>query len=382
MKIVIAPDSYKESLTAKQVCQAIETGFKRVFPDAQYVSMPLADGGEGTVQSLIDASNGQLIKLTVSGPLGPPVDAFYGLMGDDTNTAVIEMAAASGLHHVPISQRDPKYTSSRGTGEIILAALDSGVKKIIIGLGGSATNDGGIGMLSALGVLFTDIDNYPVAINGAGLQNIQHIDISGIDVRLSNCEILVACDVNNPLCGKQGASQIFGPQKGATVADIKVLDDGLRHFANCIERDLGADIINKTGAGAAGGMAAALMAFTHAKLKPGIEIVLQAVNLQSEMKGCQLVITGEGCIDAQTIHGKTPMGVAQLAKKFNIPVIGIAGSLGNNHQAVYQCGIDAVFSTTPAAMGLPQAFAEASINVANVAENIAQLWALKIKTSK
>ncbi|WP_160063220.1 glycerate kinase [Psychromonas sp. L1A2] len=377
MKIVIAPDSFKESLTAKEVCIAIETGFKRVFPEATYCLIPVADGGEGTVQSLVDATQGEILNLQVTGPISESVDAFYGLLGDGSHTAVIEMAAASGLHHVPVHLRDPKLTSSYGTGELIKAALDHGATKIIIGLGGSATNDGGIGMLSALGVSFLDKDNQNIVANGAGLQHIKSINIDGLDTRLSNCEILVACDVDNPLCGNHGASHVFGPQKGATPEDIQLLDDALKHYGDCIKQQFNIDVLNQAGAGAAGGMGAALMAFTNATLKPGIDLVLEAVQLNHYMDKTDLVITGEGRIDNQTIYGKTPMGVAKIAKQFDIPVIGIAGSLGKNHQAVYGCGIDAVFAAVPGAITLQQAFAEAHDNVANVAENIAKIFALK-----
>jgi len=379
MKIVIAPDSFKESLTAKEVCIAIENGFRRVFPQAEYCCVPVADGGEGTVQSLVDATNGQIQTLTVTGPLGKPVSAFYGLLGDNSHTAVIEMAAASGLHHVPDSLRDPKKTSSYGTGELIKAALDQGSKKIIIGLGGSATNDGGIGMLAALGIQFTDQHEHSIDANGAGLASIENINIDALDPRLSDCEVLVACDVDNPLCGERGASAVFGPQKGATSADIETLDNGLRHYGKCIQEQFNIDVLHQAGAGAAGGMGAALLAFTNAQLKPGIELVLDAVNLQGYMSNTDLVITGEGRIDEQTIYGKTPMGVAKVAKNDAIPVIAVAGSLGHNHQKVYECGIDAVFSATPGAMSLQQAFAQANDNLENLAENIAHIWQLKSK---
>ena len=379
MKIVIAPDSFKESLTAKQVCTAIETGFKRVFPDAIYCSVPVADGGEGTVQSLVDATQGEIIELSVTGPLGLPVKAFYGLLGDNSQTAAIEMAAASGLHHVPIESRDPKKTSSYGTGELIKAALDKGVNKIIIGLGGSATNDGGIGMLTALGIVFKDQENNKIETNGAGLHDIKKINVDGLDPRLKQCEIMVACDVDNPLCGELGASHVFGPQKGATVKDIEYLDKGLKHYGDCINQQFGIDVLSQAGAGAAGGMGAALLAFTGAQLKPGIELVLEAVQLKQYMQSTDLVLTGEGRIDHQTVFGKTPMGVAKIAKQFDIPVIGVAGSLGKNHQAVYECGIDAVFAAIPGAMSLQQAFADANNNLENLAENIAQMWSLKLK---
>ncbi|TEW53781.1 glycerate kinase [Psychromonas sp. RZ22] len=378
MKIIIAPDSFKESLTAKQVCVAIETGMKRVIKHAEYHLIPVADGGEGTVQSLVDATDGKIVNLTVTGPLSAPVQAFYGLLGNNSDTAVIEMAAASGLHHVAEHLRDPKQTSSYGTGELIKAALDNGVSKIIIGLGGSATNDGGIGMLSALGVTFIDKDGNEIEANGDGLQKIHQINIDALDKRLASCEILVACDVDNPLCGERGASHVFGPQKGATKEDIQLLDKALKHYGECIQQQFNIDVLNQAGTGAAGGIGAALIAFTNATLKPGIELVLEAVQLKQCIHDADLVITGEGRIDGQTIYGKTPMGVAKIAKQFDIPVIAVAGCLGDKHQAVYGCGIDAVFAATPGAMTLQQAFANASVNLENVSENIAKLWSIKI----
>lgn len=378
MKIVIAPDSFKESLTAYEVCIAIEAGFKRVYPHAEYIKIPVADGGEGTVQSLVDATQGQIIKLPVTGPLNLPVEAFYGILGN-SKTAVIEMAAASGLHHVPMHLRDPKITTSFGTGELICAALDAGVNKIIIGLGGSATNDGGMGMLSALGVRFTDEQHNVLEASGATLQKIKHINVDAVDPRLANCEILVACDVDNPLCGELGATQIFGPQKGASKSDVELLDAGLLHYSECIKQQLNVSVATIPGAGAAGGMGAALLAFTNASLKPGIELVLSAVGFSQHMTGTDLVITGEGRIDNQTIHGKTPVGVAKIAKQFSIPVIGVAGCLGNNHQAVYDHGIDAVFAAIPGAMTLEQAFKGAAKNVTNIAENIAKMCNIHLR---
>jgi len=371
MKIVIAPDSFKESLTAKQVCNAIEAGLKRVFSDAQYVSVPVADGGEGTVQSLVDATQGKIVNLSVTGPLGTPVQAFYGILGDK-QTAVIEIAAASGLDLVPSELRDPKLTSSYGTGELIKTALDQGIDKLIIGLGGSATNDGGIGLLAALGAKFIDKDGQQLSTNGAALQRIKKIDVSSLDKRFVACELSIACDVDNPLCGPLGASAIFGPQKGASAEDISLLDSGLLHYSQIIKDQFGLDLKDKPGSGAAGGMALALLAFSNATMKTGIELVLETVKLSEQLEDADLVLTGEGRIDEQTIHGKTPMGVAQLAKQFNLPVIAIAGCLGENHQAVYQCGIDAAFAATPKAMSLQEAFDTATENVTNLAENIAK----------
>lgn len=375
MKVVIAPDSFKESLTAKQVCDAIQAGLARVWHDAKFVAIPVADGGEGTVQSLVDATQGRLVEVKVMGPQGKRVEAFYGMLGDN-QTAVIEMAAASGLHHVPVAQRDPKLTTSFGTGELIRHALDQGVTKLIIGLGGSATNDGGVGMLAALGARFTNADGDPIQLTGGGLRELTHIDLQDFDPRLQNCDILVACDVNNPLCGDKGASAVFGPQKGATPEDVQLLDGVLRQFGLLTEKVTGKMVLESAGAGAAGGMGAALLAYTQARLRPGIEIVLETVQLAHQVSDADLVITGEGRIDSQTVHGKTPMGVAKVAKRFDVPVLALCGCTGDNYQAVYQCGIDAVFAAVPRAMSLDDALKESDFNLADLAENVARLWVL------
>lgn len=376
MKVVIAPDSFKESLTAKQVSDAIKEGLARVWPDAEFVTVPVADGGEGTVQSLIDATQGEQVFTTVLGPLGNEVQAFYGILGDG-ETAVIEMAEASGLHLVPTDARDPKLTSSFGTGQLIKHALERGMQRLIIGLGGSATNDGGVGMLAALGVKFLDESGNAIATNGGGLIHLASIDVSGLDPRLAQCEVLVACDVNNPLCGEKGASAIFGPQKGATPSDVATLDNALHKFGTLTEKVTGKQVLTREGAGAAGGMGAALLGYTPARLQPGIEIVLETVKLAEHVADADIVFTGEGRIDHQTAHGKTPMGVAKVAKQFNLPVIALAGCVGDNFQAVYQCGIDAVFPCVPRAMSLADAMSEADTNVANLAENVARLWVMK-----
>ncbi|EGS7960383.1 glycerate kinase [Vibrio cholerae] len=375
MKVVIAPDSFKESLTAKQVCDAIQAGLARVWHDAKFVAIPVADGGEGTVQSLVDATQGRLVEVKVMGPQGKRVEAFYGMLGDN-QTAVIEMAAASGLHHVPLAQRDPKLTTSFGTGELIRHALGQGVTKLIIGLGGSATNDGGVGMLAALGARFTNADGDPIQLTGGGLRELTHIDLQDFDPRLQHCDILVACDVNNPLCGDKGASAVFGPQKGATPEDVQLLDGALRQFGLLTEKVTGKMVLESAGAGAAGGMGAALLAYTQARLRPGIEIVLETVQLAYQVSDADLVITGEGRIDSQTVHGKTPMGVAKVAKRFDVPVLALCGCTGDNYQAVYQCGIDAVFAAVPRAMSLEDALKESDFNLADLAENVARLWVL------
>lgn len=377
MKIIIAPDSYKESLTAMEVATAIETGFRHIIPNAEYYKLPMADGGEGTVQSLVDATNGTIIQHPVTSPLGQSVMGFYGLFGDG-KTAVIEMAAASGLHLVPNEQRNPLKTTSFGTGELIKAALDRKVEKIIIGIGGSATNDGGLGMLQALGVKMQDHHGNELAYGGEALADLATIDCSTIDPRLAHVQLEVACDVNNPLCGEHGASYVFGPQKGATPAMVAHLDRCLDHYANIIQQQLGVDVKDKPGAGAAGGLGAALLGFLGAELRSGIEIVMDAVQFEQKLSDADLVITGEGRIDSQTIHGKTPIGVARVAKKHQLPVIAIAGCLSNDYHVVHQHGIDAAFSVVPRSMTLADALQDARINVETSARNVASLLAINL----
>lgn len=370
MKIIIAPDSYKESLSAEEVANQIEAGFREVFPDAEYVKLPMADGGEGTVAALVATTHGRIVKKTVTGPLGQPVEAFYGLTGDG-QTAIIEMAAASGLEIVPIEQRNPLITTTYGTGELVRDALDAGVRHIIFGIGGSATNDGGVGMVQALGGRFLDSNGQEIGLGGGTLNQLDRIDISQLDTRLAQCGIEVACDVNNPLVGPKGASAVFGPQKGATPEMIKQLDANLAHYCELIKRDLGIDICDTPGAGAGGGMGAAMLAFLKADLRPGIEIVVKAAGLEQAMKGADLVVTGEGRIDSQTIHGKTPIGVARAAKRFNIPVIGIAGGLSADVSVVHDHGIDAVFSVLYKICSLQEALGNAADNVRLAARNVA-----------
>ncbi|MFU0886122.1 glycerate 2-kinase [Kluyvera sichuanensis] len=370
MKIVIAPDSYKESLSATEVAQAIEKGFREIFPEAQFVSVPVADGGEGTVEAMIAATQGRSVTSTVTGPLGEAVEAQWGISGDG-NTAFIEMAAASGLALVPPEQRNPLITTSYGTGELILQALESGVKNIIIGIGGSATNDGGAGMVQALGAKLCDAEGKAIGFGGGSLMSLNHIDISGLDARLQHCAIRVACDVTNPLTGPQGASCIFGPQKGATEAMIVELDRNLAHYAEAIKTSLRIDVKTVPGSGAAGGMGAALMAFLGAELRSGIEIVTQALNLEEHIHDCTLVVTGEGRLDSQSIHGKVPVGVASVAKKYHKPVIGIAGSLTRDVGVVHQYGIDSVFSVLNRIGSLEEAFRDAAENIYQTSRNIA-----------
>ncbi|AXF76738.1 glycerate kinase [Erwinia tracheiphila] len=370
MKILIAPDSYKESLTARQVARHIELGFREIFPDADYVKLPVADGGEGTVEAMVAATKGSLIRLTVTGPLGEPVAAFYGLSGDK-RCAYIEMAAASGLELVATTDRDPLITTSWGTGELILSALDQGVRHFIIGIGGSATNDGGAGMVQALGAKLLDHHGQQIGYGGGQLVQLASVDMSDFDSRIQYCRFEVACDVTNPLVGKEGASAVFGPQKGATSEGVKQLDKALAHYADVILRELDIDVLSLVGGGAAGGMGAGLYAFCHAELRRGVEIVTEALGLDRLVKEATLVITGEGRIDSQTIHGKVPIGVAKIAKRYNKPVIGIAGSLTPDVAVVHQHGLDAVFSVIYRITTLEEALSSAAENVQMAARNIA-----------
>jgi glycerate 2-kinase len=372
MKVVIAPDSFKESLSATEVANAIEEGFRKIFPHADFVKVPMADGGEGLVQSLVDSLDGRLIHQDVTGPLGKKVKGFFGLIHNE-KTAVIEMAAASGLHLVPRVNRDPLHTSTYGVGELILAALEYDVEKIILGIGGSATNDGGAGMAQALGVKLLDVDGRDIGKGGGALAHLHSINIEGLDDRLSEISFEVACDVENPLLGAAGASAVFGPQKGATEEMVTILDQNLAHFARMIERDLDKHVSDVPGAGAAGGLGAGLLAFLPCKLKKGIQIVVEATRLEDHIRNASLVITGEGKIDNQTIYGKTPIGVANVAKKHDVRVIGLAGSLGTGYEAVHECGIDAVFSIVPGVTSLEQALRHAYSNIVNTARNIARI---------
>ena len=377
MKIVIAPDSFKESLTALEVAEAIEAGLKKVLPDAEYVKVPMADGGEGTVQSLVDATEGRLISAEVCAPLGNKVKAEFGLSGDG-RTAIIEMAAASGLHLVPPEARNPLRTTSYGTGELILAALAEGVEKIIVGIGGSATNDGGAGMLQALGALLLDAQHQPIGAGGGCLQDLAAIDLSGLDKRLAGVEIVVACDVDNPLCGEKGASAVFGPQKGATPEMVQALDSGLQHFAAIAARDLGLDIQSPAGAGAAGGMGGGVLLLPDARLQAGVQIVMEAVKLAEKVQDADLVITGEGRMDAQSVHGKTPIGVAHTAKAFGKPVIAIVGCLREDYEVVYAQGIDAVFPIIRQLGSLEEILQHGRDNLVSAAQNVARIYQMGI----
>lgn len=374
MKIVIAPDSFKESLSSLQVAGAIERGLKRVFPRARCVIVPMADGGEGTVQALVAATGGRILRRKVTGPMGMPVQARFGLLGDG-ETAVIEMAEASGLPLVPREARDPMLATTRGTGELLVAALKLGVKHIIIGIGGSATNDGGAGMAQALGARLLAADGQELDAHGSGglLEQVARVDASALHPALKQTRITVACDVDNPLCGRQGASRVYGPQKGATPEMVRRLDANLRRWARVLARDLGQDVAALPGAGAAGGLGAGLMAFTGAQLRSGVDIVVEAAGLARELEGAVLAVTGEGRVDSQTAFGKTPSGVAKLARRKRVPVVAIGGGLADDARGVFDHGIDALEAAVARDMDLPTAMKRAPELIENAAERVARL---------
>ena len=381
MKIVIAPDSFKGSLTALEVAEAIEAGLRRVFPDVSIEKVPMADGGEGTVQSLVDATGGEILTAQVLDPLGKPIDAQYGVLGDGL-TAVIEMAAASGLTLVPPDKHDPRVTTTYGTGELIQAALAQGCRKLIIGIGGSATNDGGAGMAQALGAKLLTVNGEQIKPGGSYLATLNSIDLSELDPRIAETETVVACDVNNPLTGEQGASHVYGPQKGATPEMIEMLDANLAHYDKILQHDLSKSVGSFPGAGAAGGLGAGLMAFLNASLKSGIEIVTEATQLSKRLVGANLVITGEGQINFQTVFGKTPVGVAQVAKTHNIPVIAIAGSITDDSGGVYDAGIDAMIDIVPEPMSLGTAIENATALIETAAERAGRMVATGMKIKR
>ena len=374
MKIILAPDSFKGSLTSLEVAEAMEAGIKRALPDADCIRIPMADGGEGTVQSLLDAVGGELISCNVKGPAGQKVAAAYGMLADG-RTAVIEMAAASGLALVRDSSKNPLKTTSYGTGELIRDALDRGARKIILGIGGSATNDGGTGMAQALGVVFRAADGRAIRENGAGgmLHKIESVDLSCVHSGLQQAHIQVACDVENPLTGENGASHVFAPQKGADDEMVKVLDANLKHLAGVIERELGVDVDPIPGAGAAGGMGAGLLVFAGAELKRGIEVISKATSIESHLRSADLVLTGEGRVDFQTAFGKTPAGIARLAGQYGVPVVAIGGGLADDAREVFRHGIGGLEPAIARDMTLDEALANSRENIANAAERAIRL---------
>ncbi|HZK08772.1 MAG TPA: glycerate kinase [Bacteroidales bacterium] len=372
MRVLIATDSFKNSLTAKQAAQSIAAGWRKIFADAQIELCPVADGGEGTVQSLIDATGGRMVRLLVKDPLLRPVDSFFGILGDGT-TAVIEMAASSGIELLKPEELSPLETSTFGTGQLMLKALEMGCRRMIIGIGGSATIDGGVGMAVALGAEFTDGQGKPLAPGGGSLGNLVHINIGELNPGLANCEIIVAADVTTPL---HDAVRIYGPQKGASPQQVKQLEKNLAHYGDILHKTFGRNIAAETGSGAAGGLGAGLLAFAGARMMAGFEVVRETVGLDEKISKADLVITGEGKTDAQTQYGKTPFGVAQVAKKYNKSVISFAGALGADYQVLYQQGFDVIFPITDKPMPLSQSISDAAMLLEDAAERIARMLLL------
>lgn len=378
MNILIAPDSFKETLNAKEVCDAIQSSFQKIYKDAIITKVPLADGGEGTVQSLVDATNGKIINVEVSDPLHRKIEAFYGLLGDE-KTAVIEMASSSGIELLHQNEKNPMLTTTYGFGELINDALNKGVKSFILGLGGSATNDCGIGMLQALGVEFFDENENLISTVGAmHIKDIKSFNASILEEKFKDVKIKVACDVKNPLCGENGASFVFGPQKGASKEQVELLDSYLFDFANLCEDKFNEEFKDIEGCGAAGGLGFALISFLNASLESGIDIVMKQVNLEEKIKTANLVITGEGKIDFQTINGKTPIGVARLAKKYDKKVLAICGCLGEDYELVLENGIDAVFDITTISSDFDTIINTSKKNLEGVSLNIAKSLKMSI----
>lgn len=375
MRIVIAPDSFKGSLSSLEVAEAMERGVKRVLPESTTILLPLSDGGEGLVDSLVVASGGNLLEYEVQGPLGSPVLAQMGLLGDG-KTAVIEMAQASGLTLITEEERNPLITSTFGTGQLIEKALDLGCTKLVIGLGGSATNDGGMGMAQALGFRFLDKKGQPLGSGGAELARLATIDTGHVDPRLHNVQIEVACDVDNPLTGPQGASHIYGPQKGATPEMVEFLDKALANYDRVLQKDLGQDVGLTPGAGAAGGLGAALMALVGGKLVSGIELVLRVLGFAEKTKGAQLVLTGEGKFDAQSAYGKVPVGVGRQSLKLGVPVVVVAGTVLPDAEVLHGEGITAYFSILNKPMSLQEAMDNGAELVENQVAEVMRLFAV------
>ena len=378
MKIVIAPQAFKGSLSALNVANAVQKGVRRIFPDAQILTCPVADDGDGTLETLVESSGGKIMDTNVADPTGKPIVAQWGAMGDG-NTAVIEMARTSGLALLTLEERDPLNATTYGLGEIIVSALNKGFRKFIVGIGGSATNDAGAGMAQALGIRLMDREGRNLVFGGAALQNLSVIDTSSIDQRVLESNFQIACDVNNPLTGPEGASAVYGPQKGATEENVRQLDSALSVFAEVAKRDLGKDISNLEGAGAAGGLGAGMIAFVEGHLRAGVDIVLDTVNLAEKLESADLVITGEGSIDFQTVYNKAPIGVARMAKARGIPTIGISGMLGKNYQIVHNHGIDAALSIANGPISLEESLQNAPSLISEAVEESLRLISVGMK---
>jgi glycerate 2-kinase len=367
MRVVVAPDKFRGSLTAAEAAAALAVGVRAAEPSAVVDEVPMADGGEGTVDALVAATGGSFREARVTGPLGDPVVARFGLLGDG-RTAVLEMASAAGLALVPCGCRDPWRTTTRGTGELLLAAVAAGARRVILGIGGSATNDGGAGFAQALGYRLLDRSGHEIGPGGGALAGLDRIDPSAREPRLEGLSVEVACDVDNPLCGPRGASAVYGPQKGAAPELVARLDANLAHFATLIQRDLGRSVADIPGAGAAGGLGGGLVAFASGTLEPGIALVIRAVRLADRLRQADLCLTGEGAIDASSAFGKTAVGVARLARSLGCPTLALAGTLGDGAEAVLDQGIDAVFSLCSGPMTLDEALSRAPTLLQRAAE--------------
>lgn len=378
MKVVIAPDSFKDSLSALCVAQAIARGWQEVFPEAETILCPMADGGEGTLEAVLEVCEGEWREKTVIGPLGKPVQAKWGWL-EKQKIAMIEMAQASGIQLVPPSERDACQSTTFGTGQLILDALDAGAKDIILTVGGSATNDGGTGLLTALGARLSDSNQHVLSAGGLALQTLSKIDLTHFDPRIQQTRFLLAADVTNPLCGPNGASHIFGPQKGATPVQVQLLDQALAHFADVSAQLLGFDKRDEAGSGAAGGLGFAAKSYLNAEFKAGVEVVAELNQLASKISNADWVITGEGKFDQQTLNGKTVFGVSRVAKMKNVPVIVIAGTLGEGYQALYEQGVTAAFSLTNGPITLEQACKQAAELIYERTVDIARLIQFNMK---
>lgn len=374
MKVVVAIDSFKGSLSSIEAGQAVKAGVLAAHPDANVIIKPLADGGEGTTDAFIEGLGGQRIDLTVTGPMGSPVSCYYGYLEKD-KTAIIEMASASGITLVPAHQKNPLTASTRGVGEMILHALEKGCRHFIIGIGGSATNDAGIGMLKALGYSFLDEQGFDVGEGAQALGKVASIDAKNRHPLLDDCQFRIACDVTNPLCGENGATYIYGPQKGVTEAQKESLDQDMAHFADVTETTLNCAYKNYPGAGAAGGLGFAFLSYLHASLSPGVELILDAINLSDALNGADIVVTGEGQLDRQTAMGKAPVGVAKLAKAHGAKVLAFSGSVTKEAVACNQAGIDAFFPILRNVCTLAEAMdpATAKANMTATAEQVFRL---------
>ena len=380
MRVVIAPQSFKGSVSGPVAARAIQQGVLRVFPEAETVLVPIADGGDGTLDALVEATAGQIFTSRVKGPLQQRVRARWGVMGDG-ETAVIEMAQASGLALLPYKDRNPRHTSTYGTGQLIKRALDRGYRRIIVGMGGSATNDGGAGMAWALGARFYDSRGRPLLSGGAALSRLASIDVMGLHPALKRTEIIAASDVDNPLCGPEGASAVYGPQKGANASTVRTLDKALERYAAVIKESLGVDVAERRGAGAAGGLGAGLMAFCGGQVRSGIDIVCQVLDFDACLQGADLVITGEGRLDASTVYNKAPVGVARRAAALGIPVIALAGSLGRGFEAVYEHGITAAVCIVDRPISMRVSVARTSEMLTSASERAMRLLAIPPPTS-